>query len=177
MTFAVRTEGDPARASGAVLAAVQAVDRAVPVFDMQTQEAVIDAALRQERLFAYAAAGFAGFALFVACLGIYGSLSYAVARRTPEIGLRVALGATRSSVMMMVLRESIMPVLFGAVAGVAGAATATRLIASMMFGVETSDAPTFAACVAALVVSALAAAWGPCRRAARLDPVVALRAE
>jgi ABC-type antimicrobial peptide transport system permease subunit len=147
------------------------------VFEIRTQDAQIDAGVRQERLFAYAASGFAALALLLACLGIYGTLSYSVARRTPEIGLRMALGANRRDVATMVLGESLGPVVAGAVIGLAAAAATTRLVQSMLFGLTPNDTSTLLLATLGLVVSALLAAWLPCRRASGIEPMAALRSE
>ena len=113
MTFAVRTAGDPEGLSGSIRDAIAAVDPSVPLFDFWSQRTQIDLAIRQERLFANLVSGFGLLALLLACLGIYGTLSYSVARRTPEIGLRMALGASRHDVIGLVLRESAGPVAVG----------------------------------------------------------------
>src|SRR5258705_4311261 len=115
MRFALSVEGDPAAAAAPVRETIEGIDRNVPMFEIRTQDAQIDAGVRQERLFAYAASGFAALALLLACLGVYGTLSYLVARRTPEIGLRMALGANRLDVATMVIGESLGPVVAGAV--------------------------------------------------------------
>lgn len=177
MTFAVRTTGDPERLAGSIRAAVAAVDQSVPLFDFWTQQTQIDFSIRQERLFANLVSGFGALALLLACLGIYGTLSYAVARRTPEIGLRIALGASRRDVIGLVLRESAGSVAVGVVLGVAGVAATARVIQSMLFGVTHYDLPTLLAALAVLVVSALAAAWLPSARASRVEPMLALRQE
>ena len=113
----------------------------------------------------------------LACLGIYGTLAYSVARRTAEIGLRMALGADRATVVRMVLNESIVPVLVGVVFGLVAALMTTRLIESMLFGLTPRDTATMAWASAGLLLSALAAAWIPARRASRVDPMTALRCE
>ena len=177
MTYAVRVDHDPATAMAAVRQAIDQIDPRVPWFGTGSQMALIDASLRQERLFAYAASGFALLALLLACLGIYGTVAYAVARRTREIGLRMALGADRRTVVGMVLRESLMPVAVGVAAGVAGALATTRFLESLLFEVRPRDAGTIAAMTLALVAAALIAAWVPSRRASSVDPVTALRCE
>jgi predicted permease len=175
MTYVMRTAGEPGLSAGPVRAAVEQFAPSVPMFQMRTQDDQINAAMRQERLFAFAASGFAGLALLLACLGLYGTLAYSVARRTTEIGVRMALGADRSSVTRMVLRESLVPVALGAGFGLIAASMATQVIQSMLFGLTRNDPATLAMATVALVGSALVAAWIPCRRASRVDPMTALR--
>ena len=177
MTFAVRTAGDPEALAGSIRDAVAAVDPSVPLFDFWSQRTQIDVAIRQERLFANLVSGFGLLALLLACLGIYGTLSYSVARRTPEIGLRMALGASRRDVIGLMLRESAGPVAVGVIVGIAGVAATARVIQTMLFGVTHYDMPTLLAALAVLVVSALVAAWLPSARASRVEPMLALRQE
>ena len=120
MTFAVRVARDPSGVAEAIRRAVAAVDSGVPLFGVRSQIEQIDVAVRQERVFAWLASGFGLLALLLACLGVYGTLAYGVERRTPEIGVRMALGATRGNVVAMILRESLVPVAVGVAAGVAG---------------------------------------------------------
>jgi ABC-type antimicrobial peptide transport system permease subunit len=175
MTFVARVDGDPGAAAGPIREAVERFAPAVPIYQMRTQEAQIDAALRQERLFAYAASAFAGLALLLACLGLYGTLAYSIARRTQEIGLRMALGADRWTVTRMVLRESLTPVMVGLTFGLVAAAMTTQVIQSMLFGLTPRDVPTIALATLALVVSAVIASSLPCWRASGIDPMTALR--
>jgi predicted permease len=177
MTFAIHTVGDPLALAEAARQAVARIDPDVPVFEVRTQESQLDAAMRQERLFAYVASGFALLALFVACLGIYGTLAYGVSRRTAEIGLRKALGANHWHVATMVGRESIWPVLVGIVTGTTLATFTTTYLESMLFGLSPHDLPTLMLAGACLLASALLAAWIPSSRASRVEPIVALRAE
>lgn len=177
MTFAVRTEGDPGAFAAAVRSAVATVDRSVPISDVRTQTDQIDQATRQERLFAALVSGFALLALLLACLGIYGTLAYRVTRRRPEIGLRVALGATRREVVALILRESIGPVVIGAIVGLSAAAAAVRVVRSMLFGVTPEDALSIGFALLLLVGCALVAALIPAARAARIEPMMALRQE
>ena len=169
MTYAVRVDHDPATALAAVRQAIDQIDPRVPWFGTGSQMALIDASLRQERLFAYAASGFALLALLLACLGIYGTVAYAVARRTREIGLRMALGADRRTVVGMVLRESLMPVLAGAALGLVAAGATTRLLTSMLFGLTPQDVPTILAATLGLVISAIIAGWLPSLRATTVE--------
>jgi len=177
MTFAVRTAGDPTSLAVGVRRTLDEIDSRVPPFEMLTQEAQIDLAVRKERLFAYVVTGFAALALMLACLGIYGTLAYSVTRRTTEIGLRMALGATRWSVLRLVIRESLVPVLVGVACGLGVAFATSTVVESMLFGLTSRDAATMVAGTAALIATAVIAAWLPSRRAARVDPMAALRAE
>jgi predicted permease len=177
MTFALRVPGDPASVAAPVRQVMAEIDPKVPLFDLRSQEEQIDLMVRPERLFAYVAAGFALLALLLACLGIYGTLSYSVARRTAEIGLRMALGAERRDVIVGVLRESLAPVIIGVTLGLAAAFAATQVIESMLYGLTPTDTATLAMATGALLVSALVAAWVPSYRASRVDPSAALRNE
>ena len=177
VTYAVRTAGDPEQMVSTIRALVEQIDGRVPMSGVMTQEAQIDESVRRERMFAFVATGFAALAALLACIGVYGTLAYSVARRTKEIGLRIALGAARRAVVRMVLRESLVPVLAGIVIGLAAALATTRVIESMLFGVTARDAVTAVAASAFLAASAGIAGWIPSRRAARVDPMAALRAD
>jgi len=177
MSFAARVDGEPAALAESVRQAVAGVDAGVPLFGVRTQLEQLDVAVRQERVFAWLASGFGVLALTLACLGIYGTLGYGVARRWPEIGVRMALGATRRDVVSLILRESLAPVLVGAIAGVGLALATTRFVQSQLFEVAPRDPIALVAATAALVVAAAIAAWLPSRRAAGVDPVTALRCE
>ena len=120
---------------------------------------------------------FALLAVLLACVGLYGLMSYTVARRTREIGIRVALGAQRRSVLWMVLREALVFALFGIAIGIPSALMAARLIASMLFGISTNDLPTITGVALLLLLVAMLAGFLPARRASAIDPVVALRTE
>jgi len=176
-TFVLRTAGDPADLIPIVEKTLSRSQPDVPISNLRTQDAQIDTAVRQERLFAKLVSAFAMLAALLACLGIYGTLASSVSRRTPEIGLRVALGADRPSVTWLILRESIGPVCIGVAVGLLLAFWSTKLIAGMLFGLTPRDAATFVAAAALLFGSALVAAWLPARRAARLDPMRVLRCE
>ena len=177
MTFALRVAGDPASVAASVRQAMAEIDPKIPLFDLRSQEEQIDLMVRPERLFAYVASGFAMLALLLACLGIYGTLAYSVARRTAEIGLRMALGAGRREVILTVLRESLVPVVVGVALGLGAALATTQVVESMLYGLTPTDTATLAIATGALVVSALVAAWVPSFRASRVDPMTALRAE
>ena len=175
MIFAARTAGDPKAIVPTVRYALEALDPGTPLFHVLTQHELNTQAWRQERIVATVVLAAAALAVILACLGIYGSLSYAVTERTQEIGLRMALGAHPERVVRLILRESLAAVTAGLIVGVAGAAAATRLIGSLLFGVAPFDLPTFTAAVVAVLGCALFAAWLPSRRASRIEPVVALR--
>jgi len=177
MTFAVRAEGEPTQLVSALRATVAALDRQVPPFEIRTQVQQNRRALARERMFVNLVSAFAGLALVLASLGIYGTLAYASVRRTREIGLRVALGATRGHVRRLIWGETVIPLIVGLTAGGAAALAAARLLDSQLFGVTASDPLTLIAAAAVLGVCGSVAAWIPSRRASRIDPIVALRAE
>src|SRR5262249_18325777 len=139
VTFEVRTSGDPLAAMGAVREAVRQVDPNVPLIDLTTQPEGIERRFQQERMFAQASSLFGALALVVASIGLFGLMSYTVARRTYEIGIRMALGAARRDVVGLVMRESMLLVAAGVALGVGGAAAASRLIANLLFGVTPMD--------------------------------------
>ena len=171
----VRTAGDPLRMAPAVTAQVWAIDKDQPVHDIQAMDHVVDDSISQRRFNMLLLAIFAATALVMASVGIYGVLAYAVSRRTQEIGIRMALGAQTRDVLRLVGREGLVLVLAGIAFGLVGALALTRLMSSLLFGVSPTDAATFAAVPALLAAVALAACYLPARRAARVDPTVALR--
>ena len=177
MSFEVRTEGNPTEMVTAIRQVVQEVDKNLPLFDVKTQSEQVNATLAQERLFARLSSFFGLLALMLACIGLYGLMSYAVARRTHEIGIRMALGAKGGDVLWMVMREILTLVLIGIAIGLPAALAAMQLISSMLFGLTATDPLTI--CVATLFMIAVAAFAGylPARRASRVDPMVALRYE
>jgi predicted permease len=175
--FAVRTTGDPRAMAGPVRRAIWAMNSDAMMTDVKTQTDMIEESFHQERLFAALLTLFGGFALLLAAIGLHGVTAYSTARRTGEIGLRMALGAGRPQVLALVLRQVLRPVAAGAVVGFAASWVATRWIESMLFGVKRLDLPTFVGALSLLVAVALAAAFVPAWRAARIDPMTALRAE
>jgi predicted permease len=176
-TFEVKSAASEGSIAGAVREVIRSIDKDLPVVDFRTQTQQIEATLSQERVFAVLTAGFGGLALVLACIGIYGVMAYSVARRTSEIGLRMALGAESRGVLTMILRETSLLALIGVVLGVLVAAGMTRFIESMLFGLKASDPVTIAEAVLVMAAVALLAGWWPARRASRLDPMTALRHE
>lgn len=175
--FALRTSVPLATLAPAIAAAVHEIDPALPVINLRTQDEQIERLTAQEGLFAKLSGFFGVLALALACVGLYGLMSYQVLRRTGEIGLRMALGALPRHVLAMILRESLALVGLGIALGLAGAAAAGRLVSTMMFGLSSNDSLTYATVGATLLLVALGAALLPARRASRLDPMTALRAE
>ena len=177
MNFEVRSTGDPTETVASLRQTVQAIDGNLPLFDVRTQVEQINRALAAERLFATLSTGFGLLALLLACIGLYGIISYGVARRTQEIGIRMALGAQSGNVLWLVLKESLLLVLTGVVLGVPAALATTKLISSMLFGLTPTDPVTIAIAIMMMLAIAIFAGYLPARRAARVDPGVALRYE
>jgi predicted permease len=177
VTFEVRADGDALALSNAVRRAVAAVDPMLPVAQIRTQREQINRNLARERTFAFLSSFFSAITLALACIGIYGVFAYAVARRTSEFGVRMAVGATGAQVGWLVLRGALVLVVLGMAIGIPAALAVATLVRARLFGVEPADPATVAAAAVAMVVAAGVAAWMPARRAARLDPVFALRHE
>ena len=175
--FEVRTATTPAAMIPAVRKTLRDLDENVPVMRVQTQSETIDRLLFNQRLLARLLGAFAALGLALACIALYGLLSYEVARRTREIGVRTALGAQRRSVLGLFLRRGLMVVLIGSAAGLVSAALITHLLASMLYGVKTTDAVTFVAVPLLLAMVGLLACLLPALRAMRVDPAIALRYE
>jgi ABC-type antimicrobial peptide transport system permease subunit len=176
-TCELRTAADPQALLPAIREVVGQVNADLPLFNVTTQSQQIDRLLFQERLVARLAGFFGVLALVLACIGLYGLLSYEVSRRTREIGIRIALGAQPETVLKLVLRQGIAPALVGAAVGIGVALGVTRYLGSMLFNVRASDPLTMSAVAALLALVALAACYIPARRATRVDPMVALRYE
>ena len=176
-SFELRTAGDPLAILPAVREVVAQVNANLPLFDVKTESEQIDRLLFQERLVARLSGFFGLLALVLACVGLYGLLSYEVSRRTREIGIRMALGAQPASVLKLVLRQGIVLAIVGAAVGIGVALGVTRYLASMLYDVHANDPLTMIAVTALLTLVALAACYIPARRAMRVDPMVALRYE
>jgi putative ABC transport system permease protein len=174
LTFAVRTSGDPLALAGTVRGALSQVDRELPVFDVQTMEARMQRSLVSRRSPVLLAVGFGVIALFLSAIGIYGVLAYLVTQRRKEIGIRIALGSSASSIFELVLREGLLLVGVGFVLGAAGAIALRRSLESQLFGVSPFDPIVLAAVSALLAAVAVGACALPARRATRIDPIIAL---
>jgi predicted permease len=177
MTFEVRTATSTAPVAKEIYSAVRALDPELPVVEMRTQEQQIDSSLNTERLFAKLAGLFGALGLTLACVGLYGIMAYNVTLRTGEIGIRMALGAERSGILWLVLKQSFSLVLVGLAAGCVLALGTTRLIASILYGVAPTNPVTLGMGMLLLFLVAMLAAWIPARRATKVDPMVALRYE
>jgi putative ABC transport system permease protein len=177
MALHVRTTGEPAAMVAAVRREVQALDASLPVYNIKTLEEQKSSSLYTSRLAATLLTVFGLLALVLAAVGMYGVMSYAVNRRTREIGIRLALGAQRHDLLRQVLVEGMSLVTIGLALGLGGAVAATRLVESFLYDVTATDPVTFAGAALLLAGVALLANYLPARRAARTDPMVALRCE
>jgi predicted permease len=177
MMVEVRTAGDPVSTMGSIRDAVRRIDPNLPLMDMSTQTEQIERRFLQEKVFAQAYALFGGLAVVLAAIGLFGLMSYSVARRTNEIGIRMALGARRQDVLRLVLSESMVLVVAGVAIGLAIALAASRLVSTLLFGLAATDILSIAAAVIVMLVVSSIAGYLPARRASRVDPMVALHWE
>jgi putative ABC transport system permease protein len=177
LTLAVRTDGDPTRMLSAIRNEIRGVDPDQAVFEVSTMEGLLAEAIATQRFVMLLLAGFASLALALAAIGIYGVMAYAVAQRTSEIGVRMALGAQAGDVLKLVVGQGMRLALFGISVGLVAALGMTRLMATLLFGVKATDPLTFTLIVAILLSVALLACWIPARRATKVDPMIALRCE
>jgi putative ABC transport system permease protein len=177
MSIVVRGRGDVAAIVATTKQAVHEIDRTLPLFNVQSVSSLVEQSVGQPRLNTTLLTFFAGVAAVLAVIGIYGVVSYSVTQRTQEIGVRMALGAQQRDVMRLILREGGALAAIGVVLGIAGAYGATLLIRSWLFGIERTDPTTIVATAAGLVTIGLAASYLPARRAARVDPLVAMRGD
>jgi putative ABC transport system permease protein len=177
LTLVMRTSGDPAALAPSARAAIWSIDGGVAIADVITMEAAVGSALARPRFQFMLLGLFAMVALLLAAAGIYSVMSYAISRRTQEIGLRLTLGAQRGDVLRLVLGQAMIRVAIGASIGLAGALALTRLMANLLYGVQPTDPLTFGVVSLVLIGAALLASYIPARRASRIDPMVALRQE
>jgi putative ABC transport system permease protein len=175
MTLVIKTDGNPLAIAGQVRETIRAIDRNLPVSDLRTMEDVTASALSQPRFVTFLLALFAVTALTLASIGIYGTISLLVAERTQEMGIRLALGADRRTILRLVLGQGMLLTAIGLAIGLAGAAALTRTLSGLVYGVGTLDPLTFVAVPALLSVVALLACFLPARRAASVDPITTLR--
>ena len=176
-SIVVRSTAAPSAVETAIRAQVREIDRNLPVVGLNTMSEVVAQSVATPRFYMLMLAAFAGIALVLAAIGIYGVISYTVAQRSRELGIRIALGASRGRVIGKVLSEGLTLTVVGVGLGLVAAFGLTRLISSMLFGVAAGDAVTFAGVAVALTAVAVLASWLPAQRAAAVDPLIAMRAE
>ena len=177
LTLVVRTTGDPASLATEVQAAIHSIDRNVPISELQTMEQVVTKATGESRFYLTLLGAFACVALVLAAVGIYGVMSYSVSRRIHEIGIRMALGAQREHVLRLVVWHGVTLAIAGIAVGLAGALALTRLMSGLLYGTKPADPATFVASVLVLGLVAIVSSYIPARRAAKVEPMVALRYE
>ena len=177
MTMLLKTETDPRSIVSAVQSEVKAMDKDLPAYGIKTLDEYLSASVSRPRFNTLLLAIFAGLALILTAVGLYGVMNYSVTQRTHEIGIRVALGAQQQDVLKMVVRQGMTLTAIGIGAGLAGAYFLTQLLASLLFGVSATDPLTFIAISIILAGVALGACYVPARRATRVDPMIALRYE
>jgi ABC-type antimicrobial peptide transport system permease subunit len=175
--FEIRAAGNPEPLFGAVRKAIAEVAAELPILSARSVDDLVYTQNAQARMVAKLCAAFGIAAVLLAAIGLYGVLAYGVSRRTREMGIRMALGATRGRVSRMILREGGAMVVVGSVAGVAAAIATTRLVATRLYGVNPDDPATFSAALVAVALVALLASYLPAARAARTNPIHALRHE
>lgn len=177
MHLVVRTAGDPNAIAAAVLQSVREVDKDLPAPKVRTMDTVLAASIAERRSNMLLLGAFAVIALILTGVGIYGVISYSVAQRTQEIGVRIALGAQSRDVMTLVMKNGMSLVLMGIVIGLAGSFALTRWMASLLFEISATDSLTFMLTALLLTAIALLACWIPARRATKVDPLIALKYE
>ena len=177
MSFLIRSRSEPSQLTAAIRDRVHAVDPTMPIYNIQTMEQAVAESVAQPRFYTLLLTGFAGLALLLAALGIYGVVSYSVSQRTRELGIRIALGATQDRVVRLVIGQGMTLTLAGVVVGLVGAYWLVHLLATLLYGVAATDAATFCGVFVVLLGVAWLASYLPARRASRVDPVIAMRAE
>ena len=175
--FVVHTRSHPQSLAPTVRSFIAQLDPNLPVADVRSFEDVISRSVAPQRFNAILLGVFSGLALLLATIGIYGVLSYSMRRRTSEIGLRMALGASRASIVRMTISQGLRPALLGIVMGAIGAAGLSRYVSTLLFGIKPFDTLTYAAVVLLLMTTAAVACFLPCRQAMHTDPAIALRIE
>ncbi len=177
MTLVARTSGDPAGLSSAIRGEVLKIDKELPISNVKTLEQYLSTSIAQQRFSVLLLGIFAAVAMALACVGIYGVLSYSVTQRRREIGVRMALGAARRDVLRLVVGHAMLLTLIGVAIGLGAAFALTRVMSTLLFGVSATDPMTFGLIALLLIAVALLAALVPARRATKVDPMVALRCE
>jgi len=175
--ISLRTTGDPAKVAAAVREALAEIDPKLPVLEVRTMNQQLDHLIDREKLISQLSIFFSLLALALACIGLYGVMTYNVVRRTNEIGIRIALGAQSSSVLWMVFKESLILLAIGLALGIPTTLAAAHIVQSQLFGLSPTDPLTFISAALAISLVTLMAAWFPARRAAQVDPIIALRYE
>jgi predicted permease len=173
----IQTQGDPGRITGSVRAALAGIDPNLPILEVRTMSEEVDQLIDQQRLISQLSTFFSLLALSLACIGLYGVMTYNVIRRTNEIGLRIALGASTGGVLWMILKESLLLLIIGVAIGIPATLAASHAVRSQLFGLSPYDPATLLAAVLVIAAVTLASAWFPARRATRIDPMIALRYE
>jgi ABC-type antimicrobial peptide transport system permease subunit len=177
MNVAVRTTGDPAHLTSRVREEIRSLDPDLPIYGVKTMEERVSASLATRRFAMLLLALFAAVAMALAALGVYSVLAYLVNQSTRELGIRLALGATPTDVLLLILRQGLSVTAVGLMLGLTGALVTTRFMESLLFGVSAADPLTFTLVPLGLAAAALLASYAPARRAARVEPVVSLRAD
>jgi len=177
MAFLVRSDARLQPLASAIRQYVRSVDPEMPIYDLRTMDDAVVESVAQPRFYMLLLTAFAGIALLLAALGIYGVISYTVSQRTRELGIRIALGATQDRVVRLVLGQGVGLTVSGIVIGLVGAFWLVHVLATLLYGVNATDSLTFASVAAVLLGVAAIASYVPARRAARVDPVIAMRAE
>jgi ABC-type antimicrobial peptide transport system permease subunit len=177
MSIAVRTSIDPSTLVESLQREIRGATGDQVLYQIRTMEQLSSASIARQRFLVLLFGVFAGLALLLACVGIYGVLAYLTSQRVPEIGVRMALGASAGEVMWLVLRQSLAMIFLGVVLGVSAAVAAARLLIRLVEGMQSTEPSTFALMILVLIVAALAASFVPARRASRVDPLTALRQE
>jgi ABC-type antimicrobial peptide transport system permease subunit len=177
LNVVLRTTTDPASLTSAVAHELHEVDRDLPMYGVVTMEQRVAGSLARRRFTTVLLSLFAGFALALATIGIYGVMAYLVSQGTREIGIRMALGATQKTVLKLVVKQGMVLAVSGVALGLIAALAFSRLVSGLLFGVKATDPLTFAAITILLTVVALFASYIPARRAARIDPMISLRCE